>query len=305
MQIGSVREIWRFPVKSMGGERVAATSIGERGVHGDRLWAVRDDDKQTLTNAKRLPKLLMVSARFAREPTVDVGPGAIPEVVIEFPDGRSASSADPGIHALLSDFVEARVTLCPLRAASDKAHYKGVSTTANEMRALFGIEDGEPLPDFSMMPIAKLLELDKYATPPGTYFDAMALHIVTSATLGDLDARRFRANIVIDGGERYGEVEWTGGTLALGGCTVAIDCPTPRCSMPTRAQPGIPADKTVLATIARDAGRCFGVYATPTKMGALRVGDPVTLAPPSKLAEWARKRANRVKRVLISAKLPK
>jgi uncharacterized protein YcbX len=37
-----VTEIWRYPVKSMGGERVDAVAVGERGVHADRMWAVRD-----------------------------------------------------------------------------------------------------------------------------------------------------------------------------------------------------------------------------------------------------------------------
>ena len=310
MRIGTVRELWRFPVKSMGGERVDAAAIDERGVHGDRLWAVRDEEKGALTNAKRIPSLLMLDARYVREPAPDVGPGTVPDVIITFPDGTTVSSSDAHVDARLSEFLGKRVTLCSLHPASDKAHYKASSSSAAEMREQFALDEGEPLPDFSMMPLAKLMELGKYATPPGTYFDAMPLHVVTTASLGEWDARRFRANIVVDTGELrgYQELEWTGGTLAFGACTAFVDCPTPRCSMPTRAQVGgVPADKTVLKTVARDAERCLGAYTTITRAGAVRVGDEVVFEPPatSKLGEWAKKRATGLKRMLLRAAMPK
>src|SRR5262245_60037482 len=101
MRIGTVRELWRFPVKSMGGERVSSTTIGERGLHGDRLWALRDVDKNEITNAKSIPALLMCSARFVSEPAVDVGPGSIPAVEITFPDGTNVRSSDPEVDAKL------------------------------------------------------------------------------------------------------------------------------------------------------------------------------------------------------------
>lgn len=310
MRIGKVRELWRFPVKSMGGERVEAAAVEDRGVHGDRLWAVRDEDKGALTNAKRVPGLLMLSARYVAEPAPDAGPGAIPEVAITFPDGATVSSADADVHARLSAFLGKRVTLCALRPASDKAFYKGGSSTAAELRELFALEDGEPMPDLSMMPVGKLLELDKYATPPGTFFDAFPLHVLTTASLGTWDVRRFRANVVIDTPELDGapELAWTGGTLGVGACAAFVDCPAPRCAMPTRAQAGgVPADKSVLAAIARETERCLGAYATVTRAGTVRVGDEVTFAAPetSKLGEWARKRAAGLKRMLIRAAMPK
>lgn len=310
MRIGRVREIWRYPVKSMGGERLEATTLDVRGVHGDRLWAVRDEDKGALTNAKRIPSLLLLRARYATEPPPDVSPGSVPAVVITFPDGSEASSSDADIDARLSAFLGKRVTLHALRPASDKAFFKATSSTADEMRVHFAVDEGEPLPDFSMMPLGKLMELDKYATPPGTYFDAFNLHVVTTASLGDFDARRFRANVVVDTAESQGYLEnaWTGCTIALGAVTAFVDCPTPRCSMPTRAQvDGVPADKTVLKTIARDAERCLGAYATITTPGTLRAGEDVTLTPPetSKLGEWAKKRATGLKKMLLRAAMPK
>jgi len=313
MQIGTVRELWRYPVKSMGGERIEATEVGERGVHGDRLWAVRDEDRGVLTNAKRIPKLLLCAARYVREPAPDVGPGTVPDVVITLPDGTTVRSDEPGVHARLSEVLGKTVTLCSLRPASDREHYRAVKSTADERREQFAVAPGEPLPDFSMIPMAKLLELARYATPPGTYFDAAALHVVTTSSLAalralapaDFDARRFRANVVADTAGHDGLLEagWTGGTLALGACETFVDCATPRCSMPTRAQPELHADPSVLKTIAQHAERCLGAYATVSRAGAVRVGDPVAFEAPhtTRLGEWARARATGLKRLLIRA----
>src|SRR5215217_5135445 len=65
---GSVAEIWRYPVKSMGGERLAQSAIAARGLHADRMWAVRDAELDTFTTARRWPVLLQCSARFAENP---------------------------------------------------------------------------------------------------------------------------------------------------------------------------------------------------------------------------------------------
>ncbi len=311
-----VLELWRYPVKSMGGERVEATAIGDRGLHGDRLWALRDDERGVLTNAKRFPALLQCAARFMREPASDVGPGSVPDVTITFPDGATVRSDDPEVHARLSAFLGHRVTLHALRPASDRAHYKTIKSSADDMRAAFALDPGEPLPDFSMMPMAKLVELGTYATPPGTYFDALALHVVTTASLAalraktaaDFDVRRFRPNVVVETSKAgFVEAGWTGGTLELGACTAFVDCPTPRCSMPIRAQAGLRADPKVLKTIVQEAERCLGAYATVTRAGEVRVGDAVRFEPPdtSKLGDWARARATGLKRMLIRAAMPK
>lgn len=319
MRLGTVRELWRFPVKSMGGERVDASAVGARGLHGDRLWAVRDEEAGALTNAKRLPALLQCSARFVAEPPADVGPGTVPAVVVTLPGGDEVRSDDAQVHARLSALLGRKVTLCPLREASDRAHYKAPRPTAGDMRHDFAIADGEALPDFSMMPLGTLMELGSYATPRGTYFDAATLHVITRASLaalrevletdGDADVRRFRPNVVVDTGDAHGFVEagWTGSTLALGACEAFVDCPTPRCSMPIRAQAGLPAEPRVLKAIVAHAERCLGAYASVARGGRVAVGDAVSIAPPrtTKVGEWARARATGMKRALLKAMMPK
>src|SRR3954451_13116455 len=101
---GSVAEIWRYPVKSMAGERVGASTIDGRGLHADRMWAVRDLDLGTFTTARRWPVLLRCSARFADHPAGRAAaPGDLLGGLVPCPDARELSSADPPTRARLSD----------------------------------------------------------------------------------------------------------------------------------------------------------------------------------------------------------
>lgn len=315
--IGTVRELWRFPVKSMGGERLEAADVDARGVRGDRLWALRDEAKGVITSAKKLPALLLCTARYASAPGAEAGPGAVPAVIITLPDGATVRSDDPDVDARLSAALGRALTLCSLRPASDTAHYRAGKATAADMRADFALAEGEPLPDFSMMKMSTLMELGTYATPRGTYFDAADLHVLTTASLAamrraapaaDFDVRRFRPNLVIDNGEEGGLVEaaWAGGDLRAGGAAATIDSATPRCSMPIRPQPEMSADPAVLAAIVAEGERCLGAYASVTRAGPVKVGDRVELdVRRSPVGGWLRARATGAKRLLLKAAMPK
>ena len=85
----SVTEIWRYPVKSMGETTIDAAAVGERGLHADRMWAVRDPALGAISTARRLPPLLRCTARYPRDPAdFPAGPGNAPEVVITLPAAR-------------------------------------------------------------------------------------------------------------------------------------------------------------------------------------------------------------------------
>jgi uncharacterized protein YcbX len=60
-----VREIWRYPVKSLGGERLERADVGALGVEGDRAWGLYDPASDTVLTARREPGLLFLSARLA------------------------------------------------------------------------------------------------------------------------------------------------------------------------------------------------------------------------------------------------
>jgi len=288
---GSVAEIWRYPVKSMGGERLARSAFSVRGLHADRMWAVRDMELDAFTTARRWPVLLQCSARFAEDPAGrPAGPGDVLEVLVTFPDGREVPSSDPAIHERLSELIGKPARLESLPALSEKRRYRTPQVTKADLRRQFNVPDGEPLPDFSVFPVRKLAELARYATPVGALYDAYPILLVTRASLRALtghspgsqfDVRRFRPNVLIDrDGAELTEFGWCGGRLRAPDVTFDVVIPALRCSIPTRPQRDLPADPDVLRTINAHADHCLGVYANVARAGALAEGDLLELASP-------------------------
>ena len=91
-EVGTVAQLWRYPVKSFQGEQVDELAIAPGGTAGDRILAVVDPAAEKVLSAKRYADLLLASARLD---------GA--RVVITLPDGDEHASDDAGVHAALSD----------------------------------------------------------------------------------------------------------------------------------------------------------------------------------------------------------
>jgi len=284
--VGRVRELWRYPVKSMAGEVLAACEVGTLGIAGDRGWAIRDEQVGEIRGAKKLPGLLRCGARYRSEPSAQT----IPTVDITLPDGTRTASDDPEVAAHLSRLLGRSVTLWPRRPADDRDHYRRAAPDnpdlEQELRQIFGREPDEPLPDLTNLPP----EVFEYAAPLGTYFDVYPFHLVTTATLEALaarapqsswDVRRFRPNAVIEltgGATGLVEAGWNGGRrVRIGGVELRGEIPTARCVMVTLPQDGLPHDPRVLRTVVREAEQCLGLYASVAGGGWIAVGDPVEL----------------------------
>src|SRR3954447_2238522 len=288
--VGTVAEIWRYPVKSMGGERLAQSAIATRGLHADRMWAVRDVELNTFTTARRWPVLLQCSARFVEDPTGrSAGPGDVLEVIVTFPDGSEVSSSDPAIDDHLSELIGKPARLESLPALSQKQRYRTPQPTKADVRRQFALADGEPLPDFSMFPVRKLAELARYATPVGALYDAYPILLMTRASLramaerspgSQFDVRRFRPNVLIErDGAELAEFGWCGGRLRTPNVAFDAEIPTLRCSIPTRQQGDLAADPDVLRTINAHGDHCVGVYANVAEAGTLAEGEPPEFEP--------------------------
>src|SRR3954452_15934312 len=288
--VGGVAEIWRYPVKSMGGERLAQSTIATRGLHADRMWAVRDVQLNTFTTARRWPVLLQCSARFAQDPAGrSAGPGDVLEVIVTFPDGDELSSSDPAMDDHLSELIGKPARLESLPALSEKRRYRTPQVTKADVRRQFDLADDEALPDFSMFPVRKLAELARYATPVGALYDAYPILLMTRASLramaerapaSQFDVRRFRPNVVIDrDGAELAEFGWCGGRVRAPNVAFDAEIPALRCSIPTRQQGDLRADPDVLRTINAHADHCLGVYANVATAGTLAEGDPLELEP--------------------------
>jgi uncharacterized protein len=283
--VGKVRELWRYPVKSMGGERLERAAVGPKGIPGDRGWAVRDEVAGEIRGGKKLPALMLCAARYLREPEG----GSVPPAEITLPDGSTVASDAPDVASRLSSLLGRAVTLWPLQPAENREHYRrGLPDKPDmieEMRDIFGRLPDEPLPDFGSFPA----EIFEFTSPLGTYFDVFPLHILTTASLAALgrevpaerfDRRRFRPNLLVEtqaDAEGLVEARWASRTLRLGEVEVTVQMPTTRCSMIAQPQPGLAKDPQTLRAVVRDADQNLGVYATVARAGVVRVGDPVEL----------------------------
>ena len=284
-QIGTVAELWRYPVKSMGGERLQAVAAGERGLAGDRGWAIRDAETGKIASAKR-PKLwltlLECAAAYVDEPPADGEPGT---VEMTLPDGARVRSDAPDRDRLLSEALGRPVTL--INSAPEGAAYELREVDAK------GLEAEEP---------ERVAESAVGLFAPGTFFDTSSLHMVADGTLrrlaqvhpdGEWDQRRFRPNIVValDGAaDGFVENAWVGHALHIGTeAQAAALAPMPRCVMTTLPQGELPRDPLILRTIAQEnrvdmpeygSYACVGVLANFTAPGTVRAGDAVALGAP-------------------------
>ena len=290
--VGTIRALWRFPVKSMLGEELDAADLTEGGIVGDRAYAIRDRETGKVASAKhskRWPNLLDCRAAFVEQP----GPGdKLPPVRIELADGNSVLSDAADVDAVLSRCFGRDVELA--RAAQngytiDQYHpdlenydpdgHRDEVVEA-QLGAAFFNERGLPS-----------------AVPEDSFFDLYPLSVLTTSTLdqlGDLepqsrfDVRRFRMNVIVDTPERgFVENGWLGRTLAIGDdVQLGVSLPDPRCCMPGLPQEDLPRDPQVLKALARHnridvAGAlypCAGVYAVAEAPGTIRKDDSVSLA---------------------------
>jgi len=237
-----VTQLWRFPVKSMGGESLASAHLGDLGIEGDRGWGVFDVTSGTVLTARRSPQLLFASARLDGE-----------ELVIDLPevgevDEQAASAA---LSKWLGQEVELR------RAGNEGGTYEVPLDFENDANWV------------------------SWTGPEGAWHDSKwsRVSLVSDASLGDWDIRRFRTNIVVDG---EGEDDFVGDHVRLGGdagAELAVCKQIDRCVMITRPQPGLERDIELLKHINAERKSVLSVGALIAAPGPVAVGDEVQHLP--------------------------
>jgi uncharacterized protein YcbX len=268
IELGAVVSLWRYPVKSMMGEELNAAEMTERGLLGDRAYAlvdISDGRAATAKNPRKWPRLFDFRATFI-EP---VRPSAkLPPVRIALPDGTSVTSDQGDLDQNLSKALDREVTL---RTAQG-----GAINAEENWPDMEGLEHRDTVTDFAL--------------PEGTFFDVAMVHLLTTATLdrlrelypqGRVEVRRFRPNIVVQlasGETGFAENAWVGRTLAIGAAVrLSITGPCGRCVMTTLAQGDLPKDPGILRTAAQHNHANVGVYAAVIRGGTIRRGDLVRI----------------------------
>lgn len=231
-----VVELWRYPVKSMQGEQLSTAEIGPLGIVGDRHWGLVDTSTGYVLTARRVPELLLASARY-------IGPD---EVAVSLPDGTETTDS-----AALSDWLERPVEL---RSADQHEfpQFEGMSVN----------DDDDPE-----------LKWAAWEGPTGVFHDSKRTQVslVSTTTIGEWDRRRFRQNVIVDGAD---EDDLVGRSIEIGSVTLDVLKQIDRCIMVTRPQPGgIERDTSVLKTIHRERDSCLGIGAVVTAPGTIAIGD--------------------------------
>jgi uncharacterized protein YcbX len=240
--------LWRYPVKSLQGERVESASLEDSGMAGDRQWGIRDERTGRILTARRRPELLAAAAKYD---------GELP--VIRLPDGRTALGPGRRTDNILSEWLESPVSLVDSAGrAGGRAEYFADAT-----------DDASEAIEWTM--------------PVGRYVDASPVLVLTTAALrtgarlhpdGVWDPRRFRPNLLIDvEGEGWLEDGWIGQPLQIGAVTLLPTQRCVRCTMVTRAQPGLEADVEVFRTLARHHRGHFGVWSEVLEAATVSVGE--------------------------------
>ena len=233
--IGRVAALYRHPVKSMAAQALGAATIDRHGIVGDRRFALR-----RIGDEGGLPWL-----------TASKLPALI-TYRVECEASDEPTRATMGIRAPNGDIID-----CESNAL---AHYLAGAHGVN----------------------VELMHLSR------GIFDLAGLSIITTQTIASIgalipmrmDARRFRPNIVVDvedSDDPYPENAWVGGAIAFGnvhdGPLASITELDERCSMINLDPDTAASDPDVMRTVVRERDNHAGIYAVPTRGGAVAVGD--------------------------------
>jgi uncharacterized protein len=233
----------RWPVKSLGGEVLAAARLDWRGVGGDRAYALldrREGREGRWVTVRQAPRLLAWSAAYPGAPDDRLDPAGPPPPTLRGPDGATWGWDDPGLEQAL---------------AAD------LGLAVGRHRDLGGQQD---------------LRSSVLVTTE-------ASRRAVEAALGrPLDLRRFRPNLHLDlDAPAFAEERWEGGRLQVGQVTLELLHPCARCVIPTRDPDGPGRWPELLRWLHRRRDGLFGINARVVAGGTVRVGDPAVMTEPA------------------------
>jgi uncharacterized protein len=241
----TVRAIHQSPIKSLRLNVLEEADISELGVAGDREMILVEDDGRAAT-MRRFGNLALATAR--REPD-----GALTVRI----DG------DPPLTAV------------PERGDPVAIELWGRTIRTNEVRGPWATA----LSDLAGLPLRLL-----WVVEGDTALDDSPVSVLSQdscAALDNVDGRRFRPTLLIEGTEPHEEDTWIGREVQAGEAVLRMKERDVRCSLTTRnPDTGVRDLDTLRMILARrgpiDGEVCFGVYADVTRAGRVRAGDPVT-----------------------------
>ncbi len=240
-QVGTVASLWRYPIKSMGGERVLKIYAAPRGLRGDRRLAFTSAGAPTgkpMLSGEERTAMLRSKARFHISPDTD-GPVAPSTAEVETPDGTRYRADDPAL-------------IPALQAGLAKQN------------AMWLMGDDQPFMDCRPIALMSQATLDQLSEEMGCL----------------IRADRFRENILLDlpGLAGFGEDSFVGRTIRIGNTAeITIKERDPRCRIITVDPATGNLMPELMKLVAREHESRAGVYGIATVSGILTEGDPILL----------------------------
>lgn len=245
--IGHVKSLWRYPVKSMGGESIALATFNQRGLESDRMLAVRNPagkfgSGKSTNRFRHIPGLLNFRS------WIEGG-----QTFIAYLDEWQMAAGDPAMDAALEAILGQPVSLA---READIPHFDDGAVhliSAQTLETAGRYIDGTPLDERRLRPnlvvdLAPGLVVQEPATESGP------IPLFETGAIGK--------------------------TVAIGSdLRLHFTTTTERCVMTSQAQPGLAADPRVTRLIAQRTHSHLGLYAEVLRPGTIAIGDPVTLLP--------------------------
>ncbi|WP_246535308.1 MOSC domain-containing protein [Litoribacter ruber] len=259
-----LKDIYIYPVKSLGGIRLHKATVDIKGFENDRRWMVVDDNGQFITQ-RRFPHMALLQPEFtqsglriyhkkALNKYVEVPFSPVTGKKIQvtvWDDSLMAEIVCPEVDKWLSEILDINCHLVKMDEKADR-------------------------------PIS-----EKYAINDETvsFADSMPYMVIGQSSLDDLNGRleekvemdRFRPNLVFEGGAAFEEDTWQ--VVQIGECMFQVTKPCARCVMVTIDQQTAEKGKEPLKTLSsyRLEGQkiLFGQNMIAVSLGEIEVGDPV------------------------------
>lgn len=234
--VGTVAQLWLYPVKSMRGLAVEQANVGYTGLEGDRRYAFLQSESKSAfpwLTARNLPEMVLYSPEFTEPDNPKKSP-----INVKTPEGKTYAADSEELMQELAEKSKRKLQRLHLgRGAYDAMPLSLLSDTAKK--------NMDDLMD-------KQLDVRRFRPN---------IEVAASNQFPDFENSFLGRDIVIGEGDNA--------------VRISLDLKDPRCKIPNIDPYTGEIDKNVIKTLENQFGNLFGLYATVKKPGLIRVGDSI------------------------------
>jgi uncharacterized protein YcbX len=258
--VGTIESLWRYPVKSMSGERRNKVFLGFAGIYGDRCYAFRNSAARKgapYLTASAQPQMLRYRPQFR-----------YPARAAEPPNLAEAMSIEPGItyangesSDLIVDVVTPSGTIVSI---DDPTLVHMLGERMSEQNVLTLVRSDRALTDCRPVSLISIQTVRQCEAEMGI----------------PLDKRRFRANIYtnLSASSGFAEDGFIGRKVRIGSqAVVAILERDPRCKVISLDPDTGEHNPDILRKVVKTHDNFAGVYCAVLVEGSIADGDSIKL----------------------------